>query len=144
MKITYECNCDNFTKFLTQQILKDADVEPKEFRVTDVDDRRIHIQAKVFNKNAAPVIMGMTSGAWEEHHWVIKRDMEVTNEIYATVEYVLFDWTACNNYEYGGHKGITLIHFVPKPISEGNYELIYHEEDKSVEVSRGKCVRYTE
>ena len=76
MKITYECEHDNWTEFFTEQILKAANVEAQEIHVIATDESRTYIKVKIWNADAAPTIMGMAKGAWEEHTWVIKRELE--------------------------------------------------------------------
>lgn len=124
MNIQYNCNCDKWTKFFITQVLEDAKVEPIDISIDSVDSRRIHIHAKIWNENAVPSVIGMRKGKWEEHTWAIKYEMEKPDKFNTTLHYLLYDWEAGQKYQKELSSGITLYHFIPKPIYEGTYEIV--------------------
>ena len=137
MKITYECERDNWTEFFTEQILKAANVETQEIHVIATDESRTYIKVKIWNADAAPTIMGMAKGAWEEHTWVIKSEFEEIDATHAKMHYILFDWTSHKSYESEVSKGYQIIHKVPKFISRGEFRLVHHG-DKGIEAHHVK------
>lgn len=139
MKITYECEYDNWTECFTEPILKAANVEPQEFRVISADERRTYLKVKIWNAEAAPTIIGMAKGAWEEHTWVIKRELEEIDATRAKMHYILFDWTSHKTYESEVSKGCQIIHMVPQFISQGEFGLVHHG-DKGIEAHHVKYI----
>lgn len=137
MKITYESERDNWTEFFTEQILKAANVETQEIHVIATDESRTYIKVKIWNADAAPTIMGMAKGAWEEHTWVIKSEFEEIDATHAKMHYILFDLTSHKSYESEVSKGCQIIHMVPQFISRGEFRLVHHG-DKGIEAHHVK------
>ena len=134
MNITYTCNCDSWMRFLLRTVLEDANMDQREFKVIAADSRRIHMHTKVWNENAAPAIIGMAKGTWEERTWVLKYECESSDRYNTDLEYVLFDTEPSKTYDRTFTNKMQIIHMVPTEIARGAYRI--SESGNTVKFSR--------
>ena len=124
MNITYACNCEHWAKEFIELVLRKANVEPNEFLVKSLDDRRIYIKTTVRGGRIKKQAFMAMSSDTEERTWIIKYEIRNQKRNSAEMHYVLFDTKSSTTDMIGDVGDWKVYHMTPTFIDDGAFKML--------------------
>lgn len=72
IKIYDECGCEVWTEALVRELFTRAKIQTEQVVIYDMDDRRIHIRAEVWDETLEPDAVGEEPGGWVDRDYTIR------------------------------------------------------------------------